>query len=55
MNKDDKSVQAKYLLSKLTKGVFWNCDISKFDYIRDKNIIIERIIEAGLENDEVIM
>jgi hypothetical protein len=42
-------------MSQLTKAVFWNCDIEKFDYIRDKNIIIKRIIEAELENDEVIM
>jgi hypothetical protein len=43
------------LLSQLTKEVFWNCDINNFDYIRDKKYIIKRIIEAGLENDEIIM
>jgi len=55
MDEDNKSIQTKKLLTQLTKAVFWNCDIEKFDYIRDKNIIIERIIEAGLENDEIIM
>ena len=55
MNKDVKSIQAKKLLSQLTKAVFWNCDIGKFDYLRDKDYIIKRIIEAGLENDEIIM
>lgn len=52
---DSKSIHAKKLLSKLTKGVFWNCDIGKFDYLEDKEYIIKRIIEAGLENDEIIM
>jgi len=55
MGKDSQPVQVKKLLSQLTKGVFWNCDTSKFDYIRDKDYIIKRIIETGLENDEIIM
>jgi len=55
MDENDKLIQTNKLMSQLTKAVFWNCDIEKFDYLRDKNIIIERIIEAGLENDEVIM
>jgi hypothetical protein len=43
------------MLFDLTKGLFWNSDISKLDYIRDREYIISRIIEAGLENDEIIM
>ena len=43
------------LILNLTKGVFWNCDLEKFDYKRDKNYIIKRIVESGLENDEIIM
>jgi len=43
------------LLLELTKGLFWNSDIKKLDYIRDKKYIIERILDAGLENDEIIM
>jgi len=43
------------LLSKLTGGLLWNMNIEKIDYLRDKKLIIERIIEAGLENDEIIM
>ena len=39
----------------LTDGLLWNMNIDKLDYIRDKNIIIKRIIESGLENDEIIM
>ena len=55
MNEDDKSIQAKVLMLQLTKAVFWGMDLNKLDYIRNKNTIIERIIEAGLENDEIIM
>jgi|GEM_PF-1564003 len=54
MNKDDKSIKSDILLQ-LTKEVFWNCDIENFDYVRDKDYIIKRILEAGLENDEIIM
>jgi len=43
------------LLSQLTKAAFWNYDLNSFDYVRDKKIIIERILDAGLENDEIIM
>jgi hypothetical protein len=43
------------LLLSLTKGLFWNSDVEKLDYLRDKDYIIKRIIEAGLENDEIIM
>jgi len=54
----DKSIYSKEnneLLSQLTKGLLWNFDKSKLDYFRDKELIIERIIEAGLEEDEIIM
>lgn len=53
MNKNGNNGQE--LLFKLTKEVFWGCDLTKFDYKRDKEYIIKRIIEAGLENDEIIM
>ena len=56
MKKDDIIFQNNNkLLLQLTKGLFWNSDINKLDYIRDKKYIIERILEAGLENDEIIM
>jgi hypothetical protein len=45
----------KILLLNLIKEVFWNCDLSILDYKKDKNIIIERIIGYGLENNEIIM
>jgi hypothetical protein len=43
------------LLSQLTKGLLWNFDVNKINYLRDKKLIIERIIEAGLEEDEIVM
>jgi len=43
------------LLSQLTKGLLWNFDVSNINYLRDKKLIIERIIEAGLEEDEIVM
>ena len=56
MNKDNISFQENNkLLLQLTKGLFWNSDINTLDYIRDKKYIIERILDAGLENDEIIM
>ena len=55
ISNDDKSIKANELLLQLTKPAFWNYDLSSFDYIRDKKIIIERILDAGLENDEIIM
>ena len=55
MGKDDNLSQNNKLLLQLTKAVFWSCDIKNLDYLRDKKYIIEQIIEAGLENDEIIM
>jgi len=55
MDKTLDPAKGKELLSQLTKGLLWNFDKSKLDYVRDKDLIIERIIEAGLENDEIIM
>ena len=42
-------------ISKFTKGLFWNFNKEKLDFLEHKNLIIERIIEAGLENDEILM
>jgi hypothetical protein len=55
MNKKNISAESNKILLELTKEAFWNCDLTKFDYIRDKEYIIKRIIESGLENDEIIM
>ncbi len=43
------------IISQFTGGLFWNFDKSKLDYKKHKDMIIERIIEAGLENDEILM
>ena len=50
-----KPKEKEQLFSELTKGLLWNFDVEKMDYLRDKKQIIERILEAGLENDEIIM
>jgi hypothetical protein len=55
MNTEIDSSEAQKLILQLTKSTFWNCDLEKFDWLRDKDYIIKRIIEAGLENDEIIM
>jgi hypothetical protein len=39
----------------LTGGLLWNMNFEKIDYLRDKDLIIERIIESGMQNDEIIM
>ena len=39
----------------LTGGLLWNMNFEKIDYLRDKEFIIERIIESGMEKDEIIM
>jgi len=52
---DDVFQKNNKLLLQLTKGLFWNSDINVLDYVRDKKYIIERILDAGLENDEIIM
>ena len=43
------------LLSELSPHIFWNCDKNKLDYKKNRDIIIERIIKYGLENDIIIM
>jgi len=42
-------------LLNLTKAIFWNVDFNKLKYYSDRELIIERIIEYGLQNDEIIM
>ena len=43
------------ILSQFTKGLFWSYDINKLNYLEDKDLIIEQVIEAGTENDEILM
>jgi hypothetical protein len=43
------------ILSQFTKGLFWSYVIKKLNYLEDKNLIIEQVIEAGLEEDEILM
>ena len=47
MNKNNSIFQNNNkLLLQLTKGLFWNSDINKLDYLRDKKYIIERILDV---------
>ena len=43
------------IMSQFTKGLFWSYDIQKLDYIKNKDLIIKQVIEAGLERDEILM
>jgi len=43
------------LISEFTKGLFWNFNKEQLDFFKHKDLVIERIIEAGLENDEILM
>ena len=45
----------KEVMSGFTKGLFWSYDVNKLHYIKNKDIIIEQVIEAGVEKDEILM
>jgi len=48
-------IDNKEILSQFTRGLFWNFDKSKLNYRQDREMIIKRVIEAGLERDEILM
>ncbi|MDR2694397.1 MAG: hypothetical protein LBB74_09330 [Chitinispirillales bacterium] len=41
------------ILSKLSKHLFWDCDITRLDPDADKKLILERVFSRGTENDEI--
>ena len=43
------------LIKLLSKNLFWEYQVNKLDYIKNKQLIIERIAVFGTENDEKIM
>ena len=43
------------ILFRFSPHLFWDVDISKLDVRKDKNYIIERVMNYGLENDEIIL
>jgi len=55
MVKENPPQDNQEILSKFTNGLFWNFDKDKLDYIKNKDLIIEQVIEAGLEDDEILM
>ncbi len=40
------------ILSKLSKHLFWDCNIDRLDPNIDKKLILERVFSRGTENDE---
>ncbi|MDR1837452.1 MAG: hypothetical protein LBQ89_07320 [Treponema sp.] len=40
------------LLPKLSKFLFWDCNIDLLDPNVDRNLILERVFSLGTENDE---
>jgi len=52
---DSQKINNQDMVSKFTKGLFWNFNKEILDFKKHKNLIIERIIEAGLEDDEILM
>jgi hypothetical protein len=40
------------ILSKLSKYLFWDCNIERLDPNIDKKLILERVFSRGTENDE---
>jgi len=41
------------ILPKLSKHLFWDCDIVRLDPDVDKKLILERVFSRGTENDEI--
>jgi len=50
-----KAEDNESIMSQFTKGLFWSYNVKKLDYKRNKKLIIKQVIEAGLENDEILM
>jgi hypothetical protein len=48
----NESPRPNNILPKLSKYLFWDCNISALDPNADKNLILERVFSRGTENDE---
>ena len=51
----NESKRNNELIKLLSRSIFWDINIDKLDYKKNKQIIIERIAVHGSENDEKIM
>jgi len=51
----DKNIVKNKVLLQLSPHIFWNCDVNNLDFKKNKEIIIERIIKYGLEDDIILM
>jgi len=40
------------VINGLSSYLFWDRDIHKLDFIKDKELILERVFTRGMENDE---
>ena len=49
------SLPNKVLLGMFTKGLFWSFDKEKLDFIKNKDLIIEHILETEIEKDEITL
>ncbi|MCL2880065.1 MAG: hypothetical protein FWF29_07460 [Treponema sp.] len=47
-----QTVDSKTFLSKLSKYLFWDCNIAEINPKRDINLVLERVFSQGTENDE---
>ena len=45
-------MEKDYLLSKLSKYLFWDCNIDTLNPNNDINLVLERVFTQGTENDE---
>ena len=43
------------ILHKFSPHIFWDVNIDKIDLQKDKNFLIERIINYGFEKDEILL
>ena len=43
------------VLARFSPHLFWDTDVSKLDVRRDKTYIIERVMNYGLETDEITL
>jgi plasmid maintenance system antidote protein VapI len=52
MLKQKESAKHKPDLSKFRKVIFWDTDIEKIDWIKNKRAVIERVFERGNESEK---
>ena len=51
----NKANKENLILNKFSNHIFWNCDLSLYDVNIDKKRIILRVLEYGMESDEILL